>query len=487
MTSGASGRLGVASVRAWSRAAAGTVVAVLLVVAGCTTDSVQPPAPDTQGWTRLSPPPISAPVLRVGQAAVWTGRQALLWGGSSPRPDGCAVAVAADGAAWTPAAGAVTGADADADAVADATKKSFGGRWYVLPPAPVAARSGAQFLWTGSEAVLVGGVDPWAECESRPAGQLDVASYTPNSSPSYTPSSTAPGGVGDDAGDDAGDGGIWRRLPDLPWPAGTVVAASTWAAGQVLVWSPTVGAWSLRLGETAWTPLPPAPLPASAAQPAQDLAVVRASVHSIWTQREWLLMGTSYGAGGAIDIGLAFDPVSGVWRQINPGPLRDPGTGMAWSGREILAFGPDHALNRYDVSTNAWSARNAGPLQLTSAQRGAPVVVWAGSRLVVWGGARQRDAGMCIDSFDPAETEYGGVCNPATGPLGATYDVASDSWREFSDGPWQRRVGSAAVWMGDRLLLSGGRDLEVDRRGGGPVGQDDPKDAVVVVVPPAGP
>lgn len=449
--------------RAWSRGAAGTVVAVLLVGAGCTADSVQPPAPDTRGWTQLTAPPISAPVLRVGQAAVWTGRQALLWGGSSPRPDGCAVAVAADGAAWTPAASAAAGA---------ATKESPGGRWDALPPAPVAARSGAQFLWTGSEAVLVGGVDPWAECESRPAGQLDVASYTPDS--------TAPGVAGD-------GGGTWRRLPDLPWPAGTVVAASTWAAGQVLVWSPTVGAWSLRLGEAAWTPLPPAPLPASAAQPAQGSAVARASVHSIWTQREWLLMGTSYGAGGVVDVGLAFDPVSSVWRQIDPGPLRDSGTGMAWSGREILAFGPDQALSRYDVSTDAWSAGNAGPLPLTSAQRGAPIVVWAGSQLVVWGGARQRDAGMCIDSFDPAEMEYGGVCNPATGPLGATYDVASDSWREFSDGPWQRRVGSAALWMGDRLLLSGGRDLEIDRRGGGSVGQDDPEDAVVVLVPPASP
>ena len=419
------------------------VVAVLVLVAACGgADRDDPPPPDTGGWTELAAPPLETPVLRTGQAAVWTGDQALVWGGSSPRADGCAVAVTDDGAAWTPGSP---------------------GSWTAMAAAPVAARSGADLLWTGTEAILVGGVDPWAVCESRPAGALDVAAFTP----------------------DAG-AGSWARLPDLPWTPGTVVATSAWADGEVLVWSPVAGAWALHPGDAAWTPLPVPPLPASVGVPPEGLASVNTSVHSLWTGREWMLLGAVFGAEGVIDVGLAYDPSQGSWRDVDPGPAA-AGSGVVWTGEQVLAFGLDRGVERYDVVGDRWTRGAADPLQTApqEAVYGAPLLAWTGRELVVWGGPRSRDFTMCIDGSGPDDPafEYGGSCNPATGPLGAAYDPDADTWRTIGDGPWQRRSDSAVVWTGTSVLLAGGRDLEESRHGRPPPFVDRPESAVATFTP----
>lgn len=419
--------------------------AALLLVSACGEADRDDPPPESGSWTQLAAPPVQAPVLRTGQAAVWTGDQALVWGGSSPRADGCAVAVTADGAAWTPGSAGSPGS------------------WTAMAAAPVAARSGAQLLWTGSEAVLVGGGDPWAVCESRPSGALEVAAFTPD-----------------------GGAGRWRRLPDLPWPTGEVVAASAWADGQVLVWSPAVGAWALHPDDAAWTPLPAPPLPASVGVVPEGLAAVNTAVHSLWTGTEWLLLGTVYGADGHVDVGVAYDPVQGSWRELDPGPAAR-GSVVVQAGDQVLAFGLTEGVARYDVAGDRWTRGVSGPLQTVpqEAIHGEPLLAWTGRELVVWGGPRSRDFTMCIDGNGPDDPafEYGGSCNPSTGPLGAAYDPAADTWRTISDGPWQRRSDSAVVWTGTSVLFAGGRDLEESRAGRPPPFVDRPGSAVATFTP----
>ncbi|WP_380159591.1 hypothetical protein [Kineococcus sp. R86509] len=426
--------------RTWRFPAVGLVT--LPVAAACSGGggSAEPPAPDTRGWTALPAPPVRAPVLRRGQAAVWTGTEALVWGGLPVGTDGCSSTPQPDGAAWDP--GTTT--------------------WTAMAPSPIGPRQDADLLWTGSGAVLVGGRDPLAECESRPGDARSSALFTPGPA-----------------------GGRWTRLPDLPWPADAAVATSAWAGDQVLVWSPAQGGWSLRPGDPAWTALP-APA-AEVTRPGGENA--SASAHSVWTGAEWMVWSSETSTAGTVEAGLAFDPATGAWRDVAVGPVLVPGSDVVWTGTQVLAYDPLAGALAYDPSSDRWHRGADGPIPLlgSGTGKGGPVVVWAGTRLLVWGGARERDLGRCTDGdgSDDHSSDYGGVCNPATGPLGAAYDPAADEWTEITDGPWPRRTETAAVWTGRELLLAGGIDLEVERGGRPRPYPDVPAEAVVTFTPPA--
>ena len=87
-------------------------------------------------------------------AAVWTGREILVWGGAGCQGacDGQGVRLHADGGAYDP--------------VTDI--------WRLLPPSPLSARSGALAVWTGRELVVWGGMvgtgSWWTGPHSSPRG-----------------------------------------------------------------------------------------------------------------------------------------------------------------------------------------------------------------------------------------------------------------------------------------------------------------------------
>ena len=418
------------------------LLVTLPVAAACSggDGSAEPPAPDTRGWTALPAPPVRAPVLRRGQAAVWTGTEALVWGGLPVGTDGCSFTPQPDGAAWDPA-----------------TRT-----WTAMAPSPIGARQDAEMLWTGSGAVLVGGRDPLADCDGRPGGALSSALFTPGPA-----------------------GGSWTGLPDLPWPADAVVATSAWAGDRVLVWSPAQGGWGLRPGDPAWTALPTPGTEVT--RPGGENAF--ATAHSVWTGAEWMVWSSEASTAGTVEAGLAYDPAAGSWRDVAVGPALAQGTDVVWTGNQVLAYDPLAGVLAYDPSSDRWNRGEEGPIPLltTGSGNGGPVVTWAGTRLLVWGGSRERDLSRCTDGdgLDDSASDYGGVCNPATGPLGAVYDPATDEWTEITDGPWPRRTETAAVWTGRELLLAGGRDLEVERDGRPRPYPDAPAEAVVTFTPPA--
>lgn len=74
--------------------------------------------------------------------------------------------------------------------------------------------------------------------------------------------------------------------------------------------------------------------------------------------------------------------------------------------------------------------------------------VWSGSELLVWSGA----TAQAQDRDGTGEPEE------ASDLLddGAAYDPATDSWRLLPAAPIPARVGAAAVWAGDRLVVWGG-------------------------------
>jgi hypothetical protein len=129
--------------------------------------------PVTQSWRRLD----DAPAAGAGADTVWTGREAIfLLEGEANHPVGDRL----EGQAYDPAAGT----------------------WRTIAAAPIAPRSGAVAVWTGSEVIVWGGGNP-----GDPTS-VSGAAYDP---------------VAD----------VWRRIADAP--VGLNLASGMWTGREVLV------------------------------------------------------------------------------------------------------------------------------------------------------------------------------------------------------------------------------------------------------------
>jgi hypothetical protein len=150
-------------------------------------------------WRVLPPAPLRP---RRPAAAVWTGREVLLWGNASRFQE------ARDGAAYDPAAD----------------------RWRSLPPAPLALNE-ASAVWTGKEMVVVGALlDGNNHSKTRYARGI-----------AYDPEADR-----------------WRELPDFPLsPQASSVA---WTGKEVLAWDYELSAGAYDPGRDAWRGLPDLPL-----------------------------------------------------------------------------------------------------------------------------------------------------------------------------------------------------------------------------------
>jgi len=230
--------------------------------------------PVTGTWRPVSPNMLGT----LGAVRVWTGRQAIFWGG------GCCGEALADGAAYTPAANT----------------------WQALPRAPLSARY-ASGVWTGTEVIIAGGMSP------DPAMQVfaDAAAYNPATRtwrklppmPEPRWGATAVwdgtealfiGGTLADARGPSADGvafspttGRWRRLPGMEFSRRGF--AAVWTGRQVLVWGGLTGSFQDQK-------IPP---------------------H-----------------------GVAYDPAANRWSAMPTAPLRGRSNPTAvWTGRQMIAWG----------------------------------------------------------------------------------------------------------------------------------------------------
>jgi hypothetical protein len=148
-------------------------------------------------------------------------------------------------------------------------------------------------------------------------------------------------------------------------------------------------------------------------------------------------------AGRLFGDGAAFDPETGEWRVLPPGPLSArTGHTATWTGRELLIWGGccdprGHELGdggAYDPELDRWRQMAPAPLL----PRTAHTAVWTGSEMVVWGGQAANHA------FND----------------GAEYDPARDRWRPLPDAPLAPRFGHSAVWTGDGMVVWGGATVQ---------------------------
>jgi N-acetylneuraminic acid mutarotase len=286
--------------------------------------------PASDRWRRLAPAGRTGSFL--GYAAVWTGREMLLWGqgtreafvpatGRWRRLPGSRYLSVHDGfglVAWTGReligwGGGCCG-DAFDDGVAYNPRTN---RWRPLPRSPLAGSQHPIGAWTGRELiVLVGDFD--ADGKPWPARLARAAAYNPATN-------------------------SWHRLPALPETR----------SGANVVWD---GRELLVVGGTG---------PASSGKPPPPARV-----------------------------GFALDPAAARWRKLPPLESGRVGAAAVWTGRRLLLWGgrtnspaaarpaiPPDGL-AYDPRTNRWQALPPAPL----AGRVDPTAVWTGRQLLLWGG-----------------------------------------------------------------------------------------------------
>ncbi|MDP8957456.1 MAG: hypothetical protein M3N24_10970 [Actinomycetota bacterium] len=241
----------------------------------------------TRRWRSLPKSPLSP---RVYSAAVWTGRQMIVWGGgvtgeAAEQPITQVVPPGTlfdDGAAYDPATN----------------------QWTLLPKPPIKGRSGHVAVWTGREMVVWGG------------GGIGETNIAYNDGAAYNPATRE-----------------WRVIPEAPLAPGFGPGyTAVWTGKQMLVWGGEKGEGAAYdPASDAWKKLPDPPF---------GPLVLPASV---WTGRVMLVWGAKERVNDpsrGTATGAAYDPESKRWTLLP----RTPGaTGFGqtavWTGRNMLVWG----------------------------------------------------------------------------------------------------------------------------------------------------
>src|SRR5579875_3620481 len=343
-------------------------------------------------WVTFPSGPLTA---RTGQVEVWTGRELIVWGGST---DDGAVPLG-DGAAYDPS-----------------TKT-----WRMLPPSPLPAVSHAAAVWTGTEMVVLGG----EVAGNHPTAR--VAAYVPASDTWHVlaplPAGPATGldaiwtgrrvvVLGSDTSFRLGRGGAqvfsldpatdtWARLAPLPpatparsnWRPLAVAGAWTGSGLEAFVtWQRSgpcgkncgyVGeseaAWLLPAGSSSWRRLPPPPVQLGGAVTA-------------WTGRGVIVAGGEYcpwGCPPPVPL-AAFEAASSHrWSRALGQEAVTAWPGV-WTGKAFVTvvraghgFGPQW-LGAWDPARAAWVRLPALPAVLEGQGASSPVI-WTGTELLAWG------------------------------------------------------------------------------------------------------
>ena len=294
---------------------------------------------------------------RTGETAIWTGRELIVWGGTSRAGD-----LPAEGAAYDPALES----------------------WRRIPDAPIGSRAGHIAAWTGREMIVWGG--------GAPVG----GAYDPTSD-------------------------RWRRLPGAPIRSAAVGLATWTGTELVVIaggddeptgaasYDPAADAWSL-LDAGVLGPARPvgsvftgdavivlsAPVDGDGRMTggAFDLAtrswraIATAPFHGV---DEAMAVGwdgsrvIAHGPGGST-VGGAYDPVADSWLSFEGAPPEIGGpvssTGI-WTGDDLLFVSLDPALGiAFDPALDDW---HVWKLPIDEC-RSAPRLTWTGSEVIIWGG-----------------------------------------------------------------------------------------------------
>ncbi len=293
--------------------------------------------PATNTWTTTST--TGAPAARYYHSAVWTGTEMIIFGGAP---------ALSDGARYNPATNT----------------------WTALPASGLAGRHYHSAVWTGGEMIIFGG---W----NGSTYYGDGARYKPATNTWTTlPAAGAPAArasasaawtgtdlvvFGGNAATAFGNGArwtlttnTWTALPTAGAPSARTFAASAWSGTDFIVWGgfnlatfPTDGArWTAATN--TWTPLSTTAAPAG-----------RWHASSLWTGKALLVFGGTTTAGNnpaGLNTGGLYFPATDTWEPIpapSPGPAPRTDLTALSTGSDILVFGGWNSTG--PVNDGLWS------------------------------------------------------------------------------------------------------------------------------------
>ncbi len=333
----------------------------------------------------------SVGLISIGAIAVW-----------SNRADAPSIIIAStDGAVSTAATepvpdGSTTTATSDTPTSIPASSA-----WADIAPDPRGVAQYPSVVWTGTEALVIGGVDNDRQPVAG-AAAYDLAA------------------------------GVWRRLADPPelsidplvaW-TGTemLVIGGTQADGSTVI---SVG-YAYDLASDTWRSIEGV------------ISFVSTTTPSAWTGDE-LLMWPS----GAGQISMAYSPRTDTWRKLADAPVAPRAQGASvWTGTEWVVWGglttgtdsPTELADgaAYNPATDTWRLIAKSPLSA----RKAPGV-WTGTEMIVDAGSVGGDRATGNNTMALAD--------------GAAYDPATDTWRSLTSGP--AHPGFVPVWTGTQMIM----------------------------------
>jgi hypothetical protein len=284
--------------------------------------------------------------------------------------------------------------------------------WQAIRAVPLSPRQGAVGVWTGHEALIVGGSDarpcpPNASCPASGVPPLsDGAAFDPETR-------------------------RWRRIASSPVPfehAESAILERTaylWIADNPARASSDVAFLAYSAEENRWKELPLPPSGAdrlSGIAQAGDRIVAYAKTHAPGDQPDFL-----------------FDPASNSWSELPRNPLSPSSSRtMAWSGHELVLF--DHETVADASSAERPALTRAAALDFESgAWRRLPDSEILGTR--PWIPVDGRLLNPMLGSADGGEVNNWG----RSYPYGGILDLSTSEWSPLPDRPSGEETVAAGV------------------------------------------
>jgi N-acetylneuraminic acid mutarotase len=443
--------------------------------------------PATDTWLATSTG-ANVPTARYGHAAVWTGTEMIVWGGST------STGSVVTGARYNPASN----------------------MWFPTSTGAgvPAARSDESSVWTGHRMIVWGGRGAQSDLTNT-GGQYDPSldAWTPMNAGPTAPSPRSShsavwtgtemivwGGQSSTEGLTATgarydpDADTWIPTSMGTTPTGCSSREAVWTGTEMIVWGCGHSYASLNQGgrydpmTDTWTPT----------SVGANVPIGRAGATAVWTGTEMIVW------GGNTDIvcmntGGRYSPLTDSWRPTSvtgstPIPRRDHTA--VWTGREMIVWGgltdPYNFTGmlssggRYDPDLDSWTATAQG--STTPSRRAVHTAVFMDGVMIVWGGSPDGYYTNTGGRYDPSMNTWtptsvaagvpqgrfshtavvadgkmivwGGVVGGGTNTGGA-YDPQTDSWTatnaDSPDAPVER-YSHAAVWTGREMIVWGGTE-----------------------------
>jgi len=376
------------------------------------------------GWENDLNPSIPGPRSR--HAAVWTGSEMIIWGGSSPAcfyngsrydpatdtwtfmsGDGAPTLCGKIDAIWTGSEMIVWGQNASVQNVG-ARYNPLTDTWTDISTTDAPTTENySTAVWTGSEMIVWGGYE-FSNCGGR-----------------YNP-----------------DTDSWTPVSNTGAPSSRKSHTAVWTGSEMIIWGGYNSSYLNSGGcydpaTDKWT-----------ATSITNAPVGRLGHTAVWTGSEMIIWG-GFDGSSSTNTGGCYDPASGSWTATSETnvPVGRFGHTAVWTGSEMIIWGGyDSSGGRYDPSTNTWSSTS---LTNAPAPRYYLTAVWTGSEMIIWGG------------------EDGAFPNPNRMNTGGRYDPTSDSWVSTSvAGAPSERSEQSSVWTGSEMIIWGGNNGDYPILGG---------------------